>query len=41
MTESQKNMVEKVDDKFNRRSIAKLSIIPEEKEGISRVILSS
>lgn len=31
VTESQKHLVEKIDDKFNRRSIAKLSIIPEEK----------
>lgn len=37
VSESQKNLVERVDDKFNRRSIDKLSIIPEEKEGISKM----
>ncbi len=41
MTESQKHIVERIDDRFDRKSIDKLSIIPEEKDGISKVNFSS
>jgi hypothetical protein len=41
VSESQINLVEKIDDKFKRKSIDKLSIIAEEKEGISKMNFSS